>query len=60
MNEITIAELMELLENKMRDREESITTVRNQIIELEKRLQHLEGNLYEINYLIDYIENEIV
>ena len=56
MTETSIDEILSLLRDKKRDREESMQSSEDSIKELRMKLNHIEGNLYEIDYMIEYIE----
>jgi hypothetical protein len=56
MTKTSIDEILSLLRDKKRDREESMQSIEDSIKELRMKLNRIEGNLYEIDYMIEYIE----
>jgi hypothetical protein len=58
MTETSIDEILSLLRDQKTDLEESVAFIKNTIGELRQKQNHANGRLYEIDYLIKYIEGD--
>jgi hypothetical protein len=58
MTETPIDEILSLLRDQKIDLEESVAFIQNSIAELRQKQNYANGRLYEIDYLIKYIERD--
>ena len=58
MTETSIDDILSLLCDQKTDLEESVAFIQNSIGELRQKQNYANGRLYEIDYLIKYIEGD--